>query len=218
MTGDAIDIFKTGVYAITPDIDDSDRLASMVEQALSGGVRLFQYRNKVSTRHKRRLVARRLNDVIESSGGSLIINDDPHLAKEVNARGVHIGREDMDLEAVRGILGSKKIIGVSCYDNLQIALEMQKRGADYVAFGAFFPSVSKSIVTPVSADILGLASANGIKIPVVAIGGITLDNAAQLLAQGSSALAVINGLFGAVDVVSRAQEWISFINLNQIHI
>ncbi|MDA1332339.1 MAG: thiamine phosphate synthase [Proteobacteria bacterium] len=218
MKNEVMDIFKSGIYAITPDIDDLGRLTSLVEQALSGGIRLFQYRNKVSTRDQRRLVAQRLNDIIESSGGSLIINDDPHLANEVSARGVHIGREDAALEVARGILGPKKIIGVSCYDNLEIALEMQERGADYLAFGAFFPSLSKSSATPVSLDILGLVRTYGIKIPVVAIGGVNLNNAEELLIEGTSALAVINGLFGADDVESRAREWISFINIKRIQI
>ncbi|MEJ6648920.1 MAG: thiamine phosphate synthase, partial [Burkholderiales bacterium] len=170
MRHDAIDVFKTGIYAITPDINDLDRLVLMVEQALSGGVRLFQYRNKVSAPDQRRLVAQRLNDIIESSGGSLIINDDPKLAKVVNARGVHIGKEDAALEIARDILGPSKIIGVSCYDNLPMALDMQSRGADYLAFGAFFPSLSKLTATPVSIDILRLARTSGIKIPIVAIG------------------------------------------------
>ncbi len=209
MRHDAIDVFKTGIYAITPDINDSDRLVFMVEQALSGGVRLFQYRNKVSAPDQRRLVAQRLNDIIESSGGSLIINDDPQLAKAVSARGVHIGKEDAALEIARDILGPSKIIGVSCYDNLPMALEMQSRGADYLAFGAFFPSLSKSTATPVSLDILGLARTSGIKIPIVAIGGVTLNNAEELLIRGSSSLAVINGLFGVDDVASRAREWTS---------
>lgn len=209
MRHDAIDVFKTGIYAITPDINDSDRLVFMVEQALSGGVRLFQYRNKVSAPDQRRLVAQRLNDIIESSGGSLIINDDPQLAKAVSARWVHIGNEDAALEIARDILGPSKIIGVSCYDNLPMALEMQSRGADYLAFGAFFPSLSKSTATPVSLDILGLARTSGIKIPIVAIGGVTLNNAEELLIRGSSSLAVINGLFGVDDVASRAREWTS---------
>jgi thiamine-phosphate pyrophosphorylase len=139
----------------------------------------------------------------------LIINDDPKLAKVVNARGVHIGKEDAALEIARDILGPSKIIGVSCYDNLPMALDMQSRGADYLAFGAFFPSLSKSTATPVSIDILRLARTSGIKIPIVAIGGVTLNNAEELLIRGSSSLAVINGLFGVDDVASRAREWTS---------
>ncbi len=202
------EIFKLGIYAITPDIDNLNRLVHLVEGALRGGVRLFQYRNKVSSPIRKLIAAQRINEIILKAGGYLIINDDPQLVKLVNASGVHLGKNDQSLEAARDLIGPNKIIGVSCYDNLDMALDMQSRGANYVAFGAFFPSLSKSVTTPVSPSILQRAGKHGVHLPVVAIGGINLDNAARLLAQGPCAFALINGLFGAKNVAERANDWI----------
>lgn len=202
------EMFKLGIYAITPDIDNLNRLVHLVEGALSGGVRLFQYRNKVSSPIRKLIAAQRINEIILKAGGYLIINDDPQLVKLVNASGVHLGKNDQSLEAARDMLGPHKIIGVSCYDNLEMALDMQSRGADYVAFGAFFPSLSKASATPVSPCILQRAVKNGVHLPVVAIGGVKLDNAEELLSQGPCTFALINGLFGAKNVAERANDWI----------
>ena len=210
MKSDTAKIFETGIYAVTPDTDDMSLLVRQVEGALKGGVRLFQYRNKVSSPDQKISVAKRLKKVIHAAGGSLIINDDPYLAKTVDACGVHIGRHDQELERVREILGPEKIIGVSCYDDISLALSMQSKGADYVAFGAFFPSTTKSSATPVALDVLRQLSASGITIPVVAIGGINLNNAQELLNCGLCTLAIINSLFGVDDVESRARSWVNF--------
>ena len=203
-------IFQSGIYAITPDNDNLSLLMSQVEGAIRGGVRLFQYRNKVSSLNHRFIAAKSLRELIHSSGGLLIINDDPHLAEKVDACGVHIGRHDQRLDRVRAILGPEKIIGVSCYDDMSLALRMQNEGADYIAFGAFFPSSSKSSATPAALDVLRRVSASGITIPVVAIGGIKLNNAEELLNCGACSLAIINSLFGVDDVESRAREWVNF--------
>ena len=139
MKSDRAKFFQTGVYAITPNTNDLSLLVRQVEGAIKGGVRLFQYRDKVSSPDQKISAAKRLKQVIHASGGLLIINDDPYLAEMVDAAGVHIGRHDQAFERARKILGPEKIIGVSCYDNISLALSMQSEGADYVAFGAFFP-------------------------------------------------------------------------------
>ncbi|MDC1311085.1 thiamine phosphate synthase [Burkholderiales bacterium] len=203
-------VFESGIYAITPDTDNLSSLISHVERALRGGIRLFQFRNKVSSPDQKIIAAKLIKDLVHSSDGLLIINDDPYLAKMVDACGVHIGKHDQKLDHVRAILGPEKIIGVSCYDDIPLALRMQDQGADYIAFGAFFPSSSKSSATPAPLNVLRQASASGITIPVVAIGGITLNNAEDLLNCGPCVLAVINSLFGLDDVESRAREWVNF--------
>ena len=210
MKSDLAKIFETGIYAITPDTDDLSLLVRQVEGAIKGGVRLFQYRNKVSSPSKKISVAKRLKQVIHAAGGSLIINDDPYLAKTVDACGVHIGRHDQEFGRAREILGPEKIIGVSCYDDISLAVRMQSEGANYVAFGAFFPSSTKSSATPAALDVLRQLSASGITIPVVAIGGINLNNAQELLNYGLCTLAIINSLFGVDDVESRARSWVNF--------
>ena len=210
MKAEVAKIFQSGIYAITPDNDNLSLLMSQVEGAIRGGVRLFQYRNKVSSLDQRFIAAKSLRELIHPAGGLLIINDDPYLAEKVDACGVHIGRHDQSLDRVRAILGPEKIIGVSCYDDMSLALRMQNEGADYIAFGAFFPSSSKSSATPAALDVLRRASASGIKIPVVAIGGIKLNNAEELLNCGACSLAIINSLFGVDDVESRAREWVNF--------
>ena len=203
-------VFQTGIYAITPDTDNLRLLISQVEEAIEGGVRLFQYRNKISSSDQKLRAAKRLKEIIHSSGGLLIINDDPSLAAMVDACGVHIGKHDQALDRARHILGPKKIIGVSCYDDVSLALRMQDEGADYVAFGAFFPSSSKSSATPVTLDVLRKVGASRLTIPVVAIGGINLNNAHDLLKCGPCTIAIIDSLFGVPDVESRAREWMNF--------
>ena len=125
---------------------------------------------------------------------SLAINDNAELAHQIGADGVHIGKDDGGIAHARKILGNKAIIGLSCYDDINTALQAEKNGVDYVAFGRFFPSTSKPLALPAHIETLMLAKKQ-IKLPIVAIGGILPDNGAQLISAGADVLAVIGGIF-----------------------
>jgi thiamine-phosphate pyrophosphorylase len=144
--------------------------------------------------------------VCRQHGVLFIINDDVTLAKETRADGVHLGREDVPLAEARKLLGTRAIIGVSCYNELARAQAAQKQGADYVAFGRFFPSRTKPQAVQANLDLLREAKRK-LHIPVVAIGGITPENGASLIAAGADALAVIEGVFGQADVRAAAERY-----------
>jgi thiamine-phosphate pyrophosphorylase len=176
----------------------------MVEAALKGGAAAVQYREKtgdVALRHEQ---ASELLPLCRQYHAPLIINDDLRLADLTDADGVHLGREDAGLREARLILGPEKIIGVSCYQSLELAREAQAAGADYVAFGSFYASPTKP--QALRAPLQLLHEASELKVPVVAIGGITLDNAAALIEAGADAIAVISALFDAPDIEKAARE------------
>jgi thiamine-phosphate pyrophosphorylase len=191
-----------GLYAITPDTADTATLLAKVEQALKAGVALLQYRNKIISKDKRLLQARELALLARGYGVPLIVNDDLEIALSVGANGVHLGREDGDLVAARAKL-SGKILGASCYADLESAQAAVRAGANYVAFGSVFPSPTKpdAVRAPLS-----LFRSN-LGVPLCAIGGITLGNAPQLIAAGADLLAVISDLFDAPDIALRASEY-----------
>ncbi len=196
--------FPSGVYALTPECADTARLLRMVEAALKGGAAAVQYREKtgdVALRHEQ---ASELLPLCRRYGVPLIINDDLRLADLADADGVHLGREDAGLREARIILGPKKIVGVSCYQSLELARQAQADGADYVAFGSFHPSPTKP--QALRAPIRLLHEAAELKLPVVAIGGITAENAVELIEAGADAIAVISALFDAPDVEQAARE------------
>ncbi len=181
-----------GLYAITGDTADSESLVQRVTQVLAGGARVVQLRDK----HHRveTAVAKQLLVLCHRYAVPFIVNDDIDLAREICADGVHLGREDMDLEEARNLLGNEAIIGISCYADLNRARDAEANGATYVAFGAFFSSPSKPRAA--TAPISLLSSARKVlSCPIVAIGGITPDNGAQLIQEGAGLLAVISGLF-----------------------
>jgi thiamine-phosphate pyrophosphorylase len=194
-----------GLYAVTPDLADTALLSSKVRQVLAGGARLVQYRNKTADRNLRREQAAVLHRVCADAGATLIINDDVELALEIDAHGVHVGIDDAAISTARARLGDSKIIGASCYSDLARARCAAADGADYIAFGSFFASSVKP--NAVRAPVALLASARNIGVPVTAIGGITLDNAAQLIHAGADALAVISALFSVPDVEAAAREF-----------
>ena len=196
----------SGVYAITAETADSDHLLKMMEDALKGGVHAVQYRDKSSDVARQHEQASELAILCRKYGVPLIVNDHLRLAALTDADGVHLGKEDGSIEEARIILGPKKIIGVSCYDNLDRALEAEKAGADYVAFGCFFPSLTKPHAQPAPLSLLDEALRK-LKIPVVAIGGITLENAPQLIERGVDAIALLGDLFHSADVKLRAQQF-----------
>ena len=196
-----------GLYAIadTHYLDDT-RLIDAVTQAIAGGARVIQYRDKKHATEKRMQQAKKLAGVCRQDGVLFIINDDVTLAKETRADGVHLGREDPAIALARKQLGLQTIIGVSCYNELARAEAAQKQGADYVAFGRFFPSRTKPQAVPASLDLLRGAKKK-LRSPVVAIGGITPENGASLIAAGADALAVIEGVFGQADVRAAAERY-----------
>lgn len=195
-------MFPAGVYAITPQCADTARLLAMVEAALKGGVSAVQYREKsgdVALRHEQ---ASELLERCREFGVPLIINDDLRLADLVDADGLHVGREDAGLREARLILGPDKLIGVSCYQSLELAKAAEENGADYVAFGSFYPSSSKPDALRAPLDLL--VQAQSLHVPVVAIGGIDASNALPLIEAGADSVAVISALFDAPDIEQAA--------------
>lgn len=192
-----------GLYAIT----DGPR-ADLVEAcaaALDGGARLLQYRDKGGDPARRLHEARALQALCAQRGVPLIVNDDVELAAAVGAAGVHLGEDDAAVDAARQRLGAGAVVGVSCYDSINRARRLAAAGADYLAFGAFFPSPTKPLARRATTDLLRAAKPLGR--PLVAIGGLTPDNAAALVDAGADCLAVISALFGTPDVGATARRF-----------
>jgi thiamine-phosphate pyrophosphorylase len=192
-----------GLYAVTPDLADTEDLVARVTDALEGGASAIQYRNKTAGPALRLAQASALARVHAIRGGIYIVNDDAALAAAVGADGVHIGEEDGAIAAAREVLGPDRIIGVSCYDDFQSARAAVAAGADYVAFGSFFLSAVKPGAR--RADIALLGEARSLGVPVIAIGGITSSNAGELRGAGADAVAVISAVFMAPDIEAAAR-------------
>ncbi len=182
-----------GLYAITQVHNKSpETIHSEVKAALTGGAAVIQYRDKSPVNAE--ILAQKLVKLCHQFNVPFIVNDDIDLAIKVSADGVHLGKNDSSVHRARKLLGNKAIIGISCYDDLQKALQMQKAGVNYVAFGRFFPSNSKPLASPAQISTLQQAKTR-LSIPVVAIGGILPENGGQLLTAGADVLAVIGGVF-----------------------
>jgi len=195
-----------GLYAVTPDIHDTSELEAKVEAALIGGAALVQYRNKTADPKLRRVQAGTLQALCRARGVPLIINDHVDLAASLHADGVHVGKDDTLLSQARARLGPDKLIGASCYDRLESALAAVRAGADYVAFGSFFASTVKPATVRAALPLLTEARQR-LGVPIVAIGGITLANAPQVIAAGADAIAVISALFSAPDIRAAAERF-----------
>lgn len=194
----------SGLYAITPDIDDTLQLALQVEAALRGGASLVQYRHKTACDALKLEQASELLTICHRYHAQLIINDDVNLCMAINADGVHLGSSDAEIATARRALGSDKIIGASCYNQLDLAKSAQSAGASYVAFGACFVSSTKP--NAVQAPLALFAQAKkALTLPIVAIGGITLSNAQSVINAGANSIAVINALFGLPDITTAAK-------------
>ena len=204
----------SGLYAVTPDSNDTPGLLAMVEAALAGGARLLQYRNKTASSALRLIQGRALLALCWEYQVPLIINDHLDLALALDVH-LHLGAEDGQLAEARDRLGPGKILGASCYRSLSTALDAQKAGADYVAFGGFFPSTVKTGMTARTPLSLLQEAKQKISVPVVAIGGITIANAPQLVAAGADSVAVITALFGAPDVRAAARDFSTFFPRNE---
>jgi len=196
-----------GLYAIADSSYlDANQFVPAVRAALDGGARVIQYRDKKSEPGQREAIAHALNALCRGHAVPFLINDDVALAALVGAAGVHLGRDDQDIAAARAALGDAALIGVSCYDELARARTAQAMGADYVAFGRFFASRTKPQAVPATPELLHAARAE-LKIPIVAIGGITPENGASLIAAGADALAVIEGVFNQPDIRAAAERY-----------
>jgi thiamine-phosphate pyrophosphorylase len=184
------------LYLITPSkIDDPDAFAALVDETLQGGdVAALQVRLKDTPDRHINTVVKALKPVCEAHGVALILNDRPDLAIRLGCDGVHVGQEDAPYEEARRIMGKDRIVGVTCHDSRHLAMDASEAGADYVAFGAFFPTATKEALTHADIDILDIWQ-EAMTTPCVAIGGITVDNCAPLIAAGADFIAVSAGVW-----------------------
>jgi len=195
-----------GIYLISDSknlaIDD---LLDKTEKILDVGISLFQFRDKNSKYEIKKSSALKLQTLCKKYNTLFIINDDVVLAKEISADGVHLGRDDMDIDMARKILGDK-IIGFSCYNNLEDAITAEIMGADYIALGSFFNSPTKPEARKITIDLLPIAKSK-LNIPVVAIGGITPENGKQLVDNKVDFLAIISGIYASTDIINSVKAY-----------
>ncbi len=205
-----------GLYAITDsELLAGGKLLPYVEAALAGGARLLQYRDKSTDEARRLREAEALRTLCESYGATLIINDDAELAARLGV-GLHLGQEDGSLAAARALLGRQAVIGGTCHAQLALAEQAAREGASYVAFGRFFNSLTKPGAPAATLDLLETAKAR-VALPIVAIGGVDLHNAAPLIERGASMIAVIHALFAAdsaAEVERRARAFSALFESN----
>jgi thiamine-phosphate pyrophosphorylase len=196
-----------GLYAIADTrYVEPARLVAAARAAIEGGARIIQYRDKTGDPARRLIDARALAKLCKSLGALFLINDDVALVRIADADGVHLGRNDLSLVDARAALGRHAVIGVSCYNELARAEEAALGGADYLAFGSFFPSRTKPHAVRANPDLLREARTR-FDLPLVAIGGITPENGGSLIEAGADALAVIEGVFGQADIRAAAQRY-----------
>lgn len=199
-------LIRPGLYAITDShLLPGERLFDGVAAALRGGAVMVQYRDKSASTAARLDQATRLQAMCREAKVPLIINDDAELAHAVGAAGVHLGQDDTALAEARALLGQQAIIGITCHGELALARKAAEAGADYLAFGRFFPSTTKPGER--YADRTLLPQAREFRLPLVAIGGITTENGPQLVQAGADCLAVIGDLFGASDIEQQARRF-----------
>lgn len=196
-----------GLYIVTPDWDDTQKLLDVTEMALRSGAALVQYRHKTADQALRREQAECLLALCRSYRRPLIINDHVDLCLAIDADGVHIGGTDLSVAQVRAILGADSIVGASCYGDLQLARDAHRDGASYVAFGGFYPSRVKKypVTTPIQ---IVTQSKSEMPLPVVVIGGMTEENAAPLIACGADMVAAISSVYSAADPEMAARNFV----------
>jgi thiamine-phosphate pyrophosphorylase len=195
------------LYLVTPNWDDTDRLLDVTEQALRAGAALVQYRHKDAGPDLRREQASALLALCRRNGRPLIVNDHVLLCTELDADGVHVGGLDATVAAVRDAVGPDKIVGASCYGDLDLARKAQGAGASYVAFGGFYPSLVKKYAVTTAPDIVKEAKTS-LCVPVVVIGGMTAENARPLVSRGADMVAAISSVVQAPDPFSAAREFV----------
>lgn len=183
-----------GLYLVTPDWDDTDRLLEVTEAALQGGAALLQYRHKTADASLRETQARALLALCRRFGRQFIVNDHVELCLTIGADGVHVGGTDASVAVVRAQVGPELIVGASCYGDLALARAAHAAGASYVAYGGFYPSRVKKYPVTTETDILAVSRAQ-ISLPVVVIGGMTPENSAGLVAAGADMVAAISSVY-----------------------
>lgn len=220
--------FPRGLYGVTPDWADTDRLLAAIEQAHAGGMTALQWRRKLGAPADLRVQARAVRDLCLRLGLVLIVNDDWRLAADLDADGAHLGRDDGAVAQARLALGSDKLIGCSCYDQPELAARRLRDDADYIAFGALYPSGVKPDAVRATLDHVRAgcrlaeahidgAPAGGTRRPaVVAIGGITPDNAAPVIQAGADSVAIISALFDAPDIRAAARRFTTLFDTDTL--
>lgn len=195
-----------GLYVITDPKLCGENIIQKVNDAILGGAQVIQYRNKITDKQHQRTEAAALQSLCKQHDRLFIINDDIALAIETNADGVHLGQTDSNIIKARKQLGTEKIIGITCHSDLSLAINAQTQTADYVAFGRFYPSKTKPTAPPADIEILQQAKSQ-LQIPIVAIGGIRVENAPALINAGADMLAVIDAVFSKENTQLAASEF-----------
>ena len=197
----------SGLYAITDaQLTPEERLVDMAAQAIAGGAVMIQYRNKIADTAQREREAQVLSELCRRHHIPLIINDHVELARHVGAQGVHLGEADAQVHTARALLGEHAIIGVSCYNEFSRGLRAQQAGADYVAFGSFHPTATKSGTVRATIELIHEARKH-LHLPLVAIGGITPENGRPIVQAGAGLIAACHGVFGQGDVQTAARKY-----------
>ena len=196
----------SGLYLVTPDWDDTQKLLTMSELALQGGAALLQYRHKTADAQLRLKQATALQALCQRYHCPFIINDHVDLCLALDADGIHVGGLDASVAQVRAAVGPEKIVGASCYGDLQLAHSAHEQGASYVAFGGFYPSRIKKYPVTTESGIVAQAKLS-IPLPNVVIGGMTLDNCQPLIAAGADMVAAISSVYMTADPASAAREF-----------
>ncbi len=200
-----------GLYAITDPALMQDKLIEKTQLAIKGGINILQYRNKTAPLEQQESEAKMLANMCHENNVLFIINDNVELALKVNADGVHLGQKDTGITQARKQLGKNKIIGVTCHNKIDFAVTAQQQGADYVAFGRFYTSLTKPDAPQAELALLNEAR-KIISIPLVAIGGITHDTALPLLQNGANMLAVVQGVFAQEDILAATRQFVKIID------
>jgi thiamine-phosphate pyrophosphorylase len=194
-----------GLYIVTPDWDDTAKLLDVTEKALKGGAALVQYRHKTTTPEQRREQAKALQALCKRYNRPFIINDFVDLCLELDADGVHVGESDEAVAKVRAAVGPDKIVGSSCYGDMERVRAAYKAGASYIALGGFYPSRVKKYPVTTELDIVKQMKAEIPHLPSCAIGGINHENAVPLVERGIDMIAVVSGVYFADDPEAAAR-------------
>jgi thiamine-phosphate pyrophosphorylase len=197
-----------GLYLVTPDWNDTEKLIAATEQAIQGGATLLQYRHKTASEVLRFEQASALLALCRRLQVPLIINDHLDLCERIDADGIHVGGTDASVAEVRASIGKEKIVGASCYGDMQLARDAANAGASYAAFGGFYPSLVKKYEVATSASIITQALSE-LSIPLCVIGGMTPQNSRPLIELGAHSVAAISSVYAASDHQSAAAEFAS---------
>jgi thiamine-phosphate pyrophosphorylase len=202
----------SGLYPLSdPSLISYSELPFALELMFHNGVTVFQFRDKSKDKSHALEVCKHIRTICDEYDALFIIDDDVEFALIIGADGVHIGKDDMDIEEARAILGIDKIIGVSCYGDIDRAIIMQRRGADYVAFGSCYPSITKPNAAVVNKSVL-MNAKELLDIPICAIGGIDSNNVVELIGAGADMVAVISDIWNAQNLSERVEEYRKILN------